>query len=369
MQHQTARLGFARGLTPCTFAEASVLMPGIEATLQEKLNEIVSSVQREEESLKAERQAIKRDREAMEADHTSKKAKLDQERATFEAEKEAVAVTNQVLRSKVKLDVGGTIYHSSRTTLTSVPGSMLEAMFSGRHAVEEDEDGRVFIDRDGATFKLVLEYLRSPTSFSLDGLSKREVASCLVEFEYYGLPPPVPPLPPLDLKMNVCQNGCASVQLYNDKCTVFQETTDGDWAWAIGADVLADDAVWKMRVNQLPDDNDLMMGVVANATSDSNDVQTEETFAGWYMKESFYAAGSDEGSSGWPGWQSGDEAIFALNASARTLTVHLKRFARTYTYTNLAAGHEGQWRVAVDMYNNTNVVLSQPTAEEVALVK
>ena len=46
-------------------------------------------------------------------------------------------------------------------------------MFSGRHTLEEDEDGRVFIDRDGAIFKLILEYLRSPTSFSLEGLSKQ----------------------------------------------------------------------------------------------------------------------------------------------------------------------------------------------------
>ena len=307
-------------------------MPGIEATLQEKLNEIVSSVQEEEESLKAERQAIKRDHEAMEADHTSKKAKLEQERAAFEAEKEAVAVTNQVLRSKVKLDVGGTTYHSSRTTLTSVPGSMLEAMFSGRHAVEEDEAGRVFIDRDGAAFKLVLEYLRSPTSFSLDGLSKRDVASCLVEFEYYGLPSPVPPVPPLSLKMNVNPNGSASVQLHNDKCTIYQENTDNDWAWAIGAEVLADNAVWKMRVNQTSEDHDVMLGVVASPTSNLSDIHTDATFAGWYQGEAFYAAGIDQGSPGWPGWQNGDEGIFALNASARTLTVHLKRFARSYTY-------------------------------------
>ena len=337
----------------------------IVSTLQEKQNEIVSSVRQEEQRLQAERQAIQSDREAMEADLEAKTAKLDQERATFEAEKKSVAATNKVLKSKVKLDVGGTIYHSSRTTLTSVPGSMLEAMFSGRHAVEEDEDGRVFIDRDGAAFKLVLEYLRSPTSFSLDGLSKREVASCLVEFEYYGLPSPVPPVPPLDLKMKVYNGGYTNCNLQEDKCTI-THANGGMWGWGVGAEVLADDAVWKMRVNQM---GNLMMGVIANATPSTPNAHGDATFAGWYQAGHFYQASHNQGTTDWPGWQNGDEAIFALNASARTLTVHLKRTRQSYTYSNLPAGKEGQWRVCADFNANTNVVLSHPTDEEVALVK
>jgi len=321
-------------------------------------------VQLEEQRLQAERQAIQSDREAMEADLAGKVAKLDQERATFETEKKSVAATNKVLKSKVKLDVGGTIYHSSRTTLTSMPGSMLEAWFSGRHALEEDEDGRVFIDRDGGTFKLVLEYLRSPTSFSLDGISKRDVASCLVEFDYYGLPPPVPPAPPLSLKMKAHQNGYSRLQLEHDKCTISH--TNGNWGWAVGAEVLADDAVWKMRVNTA---SDVMIGVIANATPPGVYAHSEATFAGWYASGQLYAHGSNQGSSGWPGWQQGDEAIFALNASARTLTLHLKRTRQSYSYSNIPAGKEGQWRVALDMCGAATVVLSQPTDEEVALVK
>ena len=37
--------------------------------------------------------------------------------------------------SRVLLDVGGLLFKTSRTTLTAVPGSMLEAMFSGRHTI------------------------------------------------------------------------------------------------------------------------------------------------------------------------------------------------------------------------------------------
>ena len=51
----------------------------------------------------------------------------------------------------IKLDVGGFKFTSSRATLCSIPNSHLEAMFSGRHSMEElqTEDGTFFIDRDG----------------------------------------------------------------------------------------------------------------------------------------------------------------------------------------------------------------------------
>ena len=63
---------------------------------------------------------------------------------------------------KIVLDVGGTRYTTSRSTLTKYPESMLGVMFSGRHDIEamECSDGSFFIDRDGVRFKYILEYLR-----------------------------------------------------------------------------------------------------------------------------------------------------------------------------------------------------------------
>lgn len=51
----------------------------------------------------------------------------------------------------VVLNVGGCQFTTSRSTLCSVQGSQLEAMFSGRHAfcAHQMEDGSYFIDRDG----------------------------------------------------------------------------------------------------------------------------------------------------------------------------------------------------------------------------
>jgi len=42
---------------------------------------------------------------------------------------------------------------------------MLSAMFSGRHNVTKDEDGRYFIDRDGTHFRYILNYLRDGNTY------------------------------------------------------------------------------------------------------------------------------------------------------------------------------------------------------------
>ena len=66
------------------------------------------------------------------------------------------------MSSIVHLNVGGTYYTTSMETLTNAePGSYLHSMFSGEWATLRDEQGRVFIDRDGQRFRHVLNFLRS----------------------------------------------------------------------------------------------------------------------------------------------------------------------------------------------------------------
>ncbi|XP_071798806.1 BTB/POZ domain-containing protein KCTD19-like [Asterias amurensis] len=60
----------------------------------------------------------------------------------------------------IKLDVGGSLYTTSRSTLTHYPKSMLGKMFSGRHSTACDERGRYIIDGDGPIFRYVLNFLR-----------------------------------------------------------------------------------------------------------------------------------------------------------------------------------------------------------------
>ncbi|XP_005092171.1 BTB/POZ domain-containing protein KCTD7 isoform X2 [Aplysia californica] len=61
----------------------------------------------------------------------------------------------------LELNVGGVYYTTSLSTLVKSQDHMLSAMFSGRHLVAKDKDGRYFIDADGTLFSHILRYLRS----------------------------------------------------------------------------------------------------------------------------------------------------------------------------------------------------------------
>ena len=61
----------------------------------------------------------------------------------------------------VRLNVGGTLYTTNVQTLV-MRGGMLARLFNGEQDNgAHDDDGRIFIDRDGAAFAVVLTYLRT----------------------------------------------------------------------------------------------------------------------------------------------------------------------------------------------------------------
>jgi len=86
---------------------------------------------------------------------------------------------------QIKLDVGGYKFSTTLTTLTADPDCMLAAMFSGRFMVEKNEDGCVFIDRDGTYFYYILNWLRNGTLPPIDSHLEREYL--LVESKYYQI--------------------------------------------------------------------------------------------------------------------------------------------------------------------------------------
>ena len=116
---------------------------------------------------------------------------LAADRAALDSEIGAMEAAARRQDSRVLLDVGGSLFTTSRTTLTAVPGSMLEAMFSGRHTIAAGEDGRVFIDRDGEHFRLILNFLRDCGSDAAAGairaLSGAQLREARGELDYYGL--------------------------------------------------------------------------------------------------------------------------------------------------------------------------------------
>ena len=98
-------------------------------------------------------------RERLEEEIKEMKTTLAEEKQEWEEEKERVKKT-KTFEKIVTLNVGGSRYTTTLSTLTKYPDSMLGAMFSGRHALVQQEDGSYFIDVDGEPFKYVLSYLR-----------------------------------------------------------------------------------------------------------------------------------------------------------------------------------------------------------------
>ena len=78
----------------------------------------------------------------------------------LEDEKKFIYDMGVAQKGKVKLDIGGHVFSTSVSTLCKFENSMLSAMFSGRHQLNDSDDGTNFIDRDGTYFRYILNFLR-----------------------------------------------------------------------------------------------------------------------------------------------------------------------------------------------------------------
>jgi len=79
--------------------------------------------------------------------------KFEEEKKQWHQERSAMMNIIQIQEDRVSLDIGGVIYATTRKVLTKYPDSMLGIMFSGRHAIQTNEQGNYFIDRDGQPFR------------------------------------------------------------------------------------------------------------------------------------------------------------------------------------------------------------------------
>jgi len=78
------------------------------------------------------------------AEHARQKQEVEGERTQLLREKQRI---QDFPAGRIKLDVGGTQFTASVASLCRVPGCMLEAMFSGRHALQPEEGGVYFVRR------------------------------------------------------------------------------------------------------------------------------------------------------------------------------------------------------------------------------
>jgi len=107
---------------------------------------------------------------------------------TLTKERDELGVAPHKLKSsRVLLDIGGSLFSTTTETLTKIPDSMIARMFSGRFPIHVNDDGRIFIDRDGSHFEYVLNFLRDPERNSPKIKDKSTLEELKIECEYYGL--------------------------------------------------------------------------------------------------------------------------------------------------------------------------------------
>jgi hypothetical protein len=108
--------------------------------------------------------------------------------ARWEAEKKDIYKT-RTFEPIIKLNVGGTSFSTTLKTLTSIPGSTLGKMFSGRHELPKDQNGAYFIDRDPLPFAEIITFLRSPTEYHAPVIDVELKAKLLTEAAFFGVKP------------------------------------------------------------------------------------------------------------------------------------------------------------------------------------
>jgi len=89
-------------------------------------------------------------------------------------------------KSKIKLNVSGSLFVTSYTTLTSIPGTYFSDMFQGITQAVPDDNGEFFIDRNPKYFEEILDYLRKG-SIVVDDLPLQELEELMEELKFYKL--------------------------------------------------------------------------------------------------------------------------------------------------------------------------------------
>mmetsp|Transcript_30348 Transcript_30348/g.42610 ORF Transcript_30348/g.42610 Transcript_30348/m.42610 type:complete len:311 (+) Transcript_30348:16-948(+) len=128
-------------------------------------------------------------------------------------------------KTKIKLDVGGKIFATSKSTLVSMEGTYFHALL-GSGNWQPEEDGSYFIDRNPKHFDRILDYLRIGTLewSGLDELGRKKLKQ---DLDYFQIPIPRDPVPTWDPSIKG-----SSVVLSNDNKTATSSL--GNWQAVLG---------------------------------------------------------------------------------------------------------------------------------------
>eukprot|EP01125_Pyxidicula_operculata_P019596 TRINITY_DN7113_c0_g1_i1.p1 TRINITY_DN7113_c0_g1~~TRINITY_DN7113_c0_g1_i1.p1 ORF type:complete len:246 (-),score=42.89 TRINITY_DN7113_c0_g1_i1:17-754(-) len=91
----------------------------------------------------------------------------------------------QQSKEKVRLNIGGKLFATTKSTLLSVKGTYFESMLSSSYW-KPDEDGEYFIDRDPKYFSRILNFFRNG-ELDIDELSNKDIIKLQEDLNYYKI--------------------------------------------------------------------------------------------------------------------------------------------------------------------------------------
>eukprot|EP00697_Spironema_sp_BW2_P013690 gnl/Spiro4/3910_TR1940_c0_g1_i1.p1 gnl/Spiro4/3910_TR1940_c0_g1~~gnl/Spiro4/3910_TR1940_c0_g1_i1.p1 ORF type:complete len:318 (+),score=99.10 gnl/Spiro4/3910_TR1940_c0_g1_i1:34-987(+) len=275
-------------------------------------------------------QRLTQKQEELNALVASEIAKIAAERQSLEEEKAAWQQTatkldRTVVSGRIRLDVGGTVFATTLSTLTRLPNNFFAAMFSGRFALKPEADGSLFIDRDPFVFRHILNFLRGET-VNVGGLSAGECEALLKDVDFYQigelaelLHPPQPPF--------LAQFTAGRKYTLSADNTVATKSSAHGWDNVVLGHPLPRCPVFKFRftLTNGAEGSNVMLGIAPSAVDrNSSEVYRK---SGWYLYCSDCKLYSGSGAIGKAYGAS------AKLASGAVVDVELDRAQRTISFT------------------------------------
>jgi len=157
-----------------------------EEEMATHLRQVQSDIEEARQRISEERLRVEQEGSQRRRSVAHEYEKFRQEYGLFEADRQRLANPQLAAESTVDLNVGGTIFETTRSTLVQQSGSFLESLLSGRYQISRDRYGRIFLNRDPDHFRTILNFLRNPHTPPMPR-DTAESEALVQEAAFYGI--------------------------------------------------------------------------------------------------------------------------------------------------------------------------------------
>jgi len=157
-----------------------------EDEMATQLRQVQADIEESRQRISEERMRVEQEGAQRRRGVAHEYEKFRQEYGLFEAERQRLANPQLAAETTVDLNVGGTIFETTRSTLVQQSGSFLETLLSGRYQISRDRYGRIFLNRDPEHFRTILNFLRNPQTPPMPR-DAAESEALVQEATYYGV--------------------------------------------------------------------------------------------------------------------------------------------------------------------------------------